>query len=458
MAAINLRDWTSNANNLQGTDGTSAQTSSLPFATGNQRTLVTTAASSHALFASDSTSLSITDDMTIECWVRVTSTPSGNTMLVNKYNSTGSKKSWLFYQTNDDNTIRFTISSDGAAETTKSVTYTITQNTWTHLAVTYDASAGSCIFYVNGSAQGSEQTGLPTSIYNSTARLDIAAYNDTSTFSSTNQQMDDIRIWNDIRTPTEIANNYNIKLNGNEANLVAYYPFDFNGGTTPGELASLSLIDDANLVAYYRLEDVADTLGNNNLTNTNAVSFVPAKFNNGGDFEDSSSQYLRKASFTGFPTGNSSFSIVFWYKPESFDATAAFTHMTGADGAHTCHLAYSLLSGGNNKLLAEFGSGTGAITSGTNFSTGTLYHIAFVYNGTTHKMYVNGVEDATTSYSSANLTAGAIAIGAFHDGSGYYFDGILDDWAIFDRVLTPAEIKTIYQGGIAIANDYSYFL
>jgi len=46
--------------------------------------------------------------------------------------------------------------------------------------------------------------------------------------------MKDVRIWNDVRTSTEIANNYEAPLNGDEDNLVAYYPFEAisSGGRT----------------------------------------------------------------------------------------------------------------------------------------------------------------------------------------------------------------------------------
>ena len=50
------------------------------------------------------------------------------------------------------------------------------------------------------------------------------------------------------------------------------------------ELYSTPLYSDANLVAYYRLENTSDSKGSRTLTNNNSVTFTSAKFNNGANF------------------------------------------------------------------------------------------------------------------------------------------------------------------------------
>lgn len=44
--------------------------------------------------------------------------------------------------------------------------------------------------------------------------------------------IDEVRLWNDVRTPAEILNLKDTCLTGSEANLEAYYNFNENGGTT----------------------------------------------------------------------------------------------------------------------------------------------------------------------------------------------------------------------------------
>ena len=53
--------------------------------------------------------------------------------------------------------------------------------------------------------------------------------------------IDEVRIWNDKRTSTEISNNYQTQLNGNEAGLVAYWMLN-NNAEDKGESTVLVVI------------------------------------------------------------------------------------------------------------------------------------------------------------------------------------------------------------------------
>jgi len=123
--------------------------------------------------------------------------------------------------------LRFGVSSNGTAE--EYLTKTITDPTvgqWYHYAVSWDASASLATFYRNGSNLGTS-TGALTACYNSTALLDIgASKNDATVQNKLNGNIDDVRIWNDIRTDSEISNNRQVELVGTEAGLAAYYQLD----------------------------------------------------------------------------------------------------------------------------------------------------------------------------------------------------------------------------------------
>src|SRR6478736_10076054 len=79
------------------------------------------------------------------------------------------------------------------------------------------------------------------------------------------------------------------------------------------ELASTSLINDANLIAYYKAENANDSKGSNTLTNNNTVAFSAAKFNNGfdgGSANTNKSMSIANAlSFSG-----GAYSITLWVK------------------------------------------------------------------------------------------------------------------------------------------------
>ena len=101
---------------------------------------------------------------------------------------------------------------------------TINSGNWTHVAVTKDGN--NIKLYVNGMLDASgtlTKTNVPS-------QFNIAFLPHYNTYFQ--GQIDEIRIWNDVRTETEIRENMTKSLVGNEANLVAYYRFNEGDGTT----------------------------------------------------------------------------------------------------------------------------------------------------------------------------------------------------------------------------------
>lgn len=123
----------------------------------------------------------------------------------------------------------FQVSNDGAAYDTFTWDITGTANTtnWYRYQITWEDSTGTAEAFVNANSLGSK-TGSVTSIYDSTANFALGADYD----SSGNAQnffdglIDDARLWNDIRTDSELASKLNKVLSGADANLIAYYEFE----------------------------------------------------------------------------------------------------------------------------------------------------------------------------------------------------------------------------------------
>lgn len=183
---------------------------------------------------SEQNGLDITEDLTLEIWVKLNSLPASNDTvgLINKYTG-GSNRSYLFRLYNNAGTqqLYFSNSSDGSSiVTSASVTWSPSTAIWHHIALVYDASTGSATFYVDGSQQGITQTGLATSIFNSSAPLDIGCLKNSSdtAFKFFNGSIAEVRIWNVARTAAEIASDYNQTLSGNENGLVSYWKLNSN--------------------------------------------------------------------------------------------------------------------------------------------------------------------------------------------------------------------------------------
>jgi len=114
-------------------------------------------------------------------------------------------------------------------------------NQWYHVALTYDATINEMRLYING-ALASNGVGTPSGTYNET-NLYIGAYNNFGNIAfQFDGQIDEVRIWNVVRTAAEIANNRNCGLTGDEPGLLAYYRF--NQGTASGNNAGLTTLLD----------------------------------------------------------------------------------------------------------------------------------------------------------------------------------------------------------------------
>lgn len=240
--ALDLNDKTSNGNNLTNINGVTEATTSLPFAQSTSGADLELSSTQY-LEANDSASLSFAGNFTIEAWVKFETLPSsGNGMaIVSKYLQPSSR-SWMFYLDNNAGTYQLTaaISSINTDLTFKFVTWAPSAGVWYHLAFVYD-TGGNGKFYVDGVQQGSTVTGYPTSVLDSTAKVLIGAFIDTT---PTVQFMldgviDDVRIWNTDRSQANISANKSIELSGSEPNLVAYWPFELGLGGAGGMMMFL---------------------------------------------------------------------------------------------------------------------------------------------------------------------------------------------------------------------------
>jgi hypothetical protein len=221
--AIFLTDVSNNGNDLTN-NGADESNSGLPFAD-SRIAADFEASNTDDMTVSDSTSLSITGDLTIECWVNFESTPSsGNYMFfVAKSDGTQAGNSYSFGLHNNGGTLRlYHEIGDGTDTVGVGVNWTPSAGTWYHVASVYDSSTPDVTFYVDGSTQGSAQSTTQTAIQDVDTGLTLGNY----TTDYLDGKLDDVRIWNDVRTSDEISNNYQKHLLGNESNLVAYYPFE----------------------------------------------------------------------------------------------------------------------------------------------------------------------------------------------------------------------------------------
>lgn len=200
----------------------------------------------------DTTSLSITGDISVEGWFKIESAPTFFFLAAKRDGTSINNGGWQWLS-NGTNFQFDVVSSLGAlGRCTGSVAVADYVGTWVHLAATWDAGLVAPILYVNGVVDTASATSaLATDIddNNNAIVLGREGEKDDGYYDG---RMSLVRIWNDVRTQAEIADNMCVYFGTAEAGMAAEWALDdVLGGS-----------------------GLNDTSGNTNtLTNNNSITF-----------------------------------------------------------------------------------------------------------------------------------------------------------------------------------------
>lgn len=212
---------------------------------------LTRSSSQYATIA-DNTSLSITGDITLEVWIKIKSQVSSGTgwFLIMKSTAGASNRSYeLTYEYFGANPILQMRIFDAGTPTnfwTGYITQTLTVDTWTHVAVSIDVSAAAASkaqWYLDGVSQGSgtgANTGTgSTSIHDNATAFRIGQSDPVTAGFYPDAQFSLVRVWNVIRTGTEISDNI-CNVLGSTTNLQAEWTLDNTYNDNSGNSNTLS--------------------------------------------------------------------------------------------------------------------------------------------------------------------------------------------------------------------------
>lgn len=112
--------------------------------------------------------------------------------------------------------------------------------------------------------------------------------------------------------------------------------------------------------------------------------------------------------------------------------------------------SYGLYLSNGKSRFAVSGNGinSGVVESTLSVNDGTRHHVVATYDGTTLKVYIDGILDSTATYVLSSIFDSnlPLRIGAKNDSiATEFFNGMLDEVVIYDRTLTPDEVNNIYQ-------------
>ncbi len=142
---------------------------------------------------------------------------------------------WMLSTNNSgaNTVLRFRLKTNGNSTTLVATTGALSENTWYHVAATYDGAM--MRLFLDGTEVGSTaKTGTLTT--NSAVGTFIGA-NPPGIENPWKGEIDEVRIWNTARTQAQIQANSSTELTGNEVGLQAYYQFNEGSGQTINDQA-----------------------------------------------------------------------------------------------------------------------------------------------------------------------------------------------------------------------------
>lgn len=245
-----------------------------------------------------------------------------------------------------------------------------------------------------------------------------------------------------------------------------------------------NILADPNCKALWKMNTngvTIDAKGTNTLTDGNTVVNDTANFREGNasaDFERANSEYLSildSALDAGFPLKsgdtNKIFSICMWIRPESFPGTGADWELFDKTewNSNKKSVQIGLLNTAGNTttyLCLGYNAGVSFETKAhtATLSLATWYHITYSYDNT-DKSYAIRVKDEfgetvgtdlthlinpfTLDANKLNVEDAILSIGCLYTTSTTrtnYYDGLIDELAVFNDVITAEEATQIAKG------------
>ena len=342
-----------------------------------------------------------------------------------------------------------------------------TNGVWQHIAITWDGTqnASGVHLYRDGVDVGRYLPGdvNGSGIKDSDAAKPLIISDSTNPFSGL---LDDMRIYNRVLSGADVATlaqGFPGDCNGpkglkgemiyNSTNTMLQY-CDGTSWVAVGKNAGSYASD---MIAHWKFDETsgtsaADSTGNGNtgtLTNSPAWQGTAGK-RGGAILLDGVNDYVTAGDINA-AEGIGSITVSTWVN-HSVAGETQHVYKSNCDGANDSWEIYSgypntdgtaaFMVGSSDGTFSNSGSGT------TDTSDGSWHMLTGVYDGAYIRIYVDGVEESSTSYPGITIynSAHNVEIGGRCNGggSGHYVNGLMDEVRIYGRALSPSEITDLY--------------
>ena len=367
--------------------------------------------------------------VSLSFWVKGTTNGSKNQRIIDSSSSNYSGMCQCLLNTSGKLQIARGNNSNVEASVTGNIN--IGDNSWHHCAVVLNGN--SVKTYIDGVSDLNTSTS-------------VALGNDSAFFIGNQEagtnglsgSIDQLRIFNTVLPQSAVTALYN------ETTTTATYDYVEYEGANP------------NSIAYYKMSDATDQLGNYNGTASNVNFNTVGKFGFAGAFNGSSSVVNLNSAI--LPTDI--FSVSLWINVTTLqDNKWIFSQYTAGVSAR---FVFNYNAGGDLQLTiggsGNFFTSTGAI------SANTWHNIVVVKNASSGwKIYVDGSNVGSWNSTANIMTSNNTALGGRIDGATTNtILGSLDQIRIYDSALSAANVTTLYEEiecpAVAVTNAFNTVL
>ncbi|MEX2311841.1 MAG: LamG-like jellyroll fold domain-containing protein, partial [Rhodospirillales bacterium] len=322
---------------------------------------------------------------------------------------------------------------------------TLSIGEWRHIAVTFDPATDELDFYIDGVADSvGTQTLTETLTMDSSAAIGNQSSTSTAAVNPFDGQIAEVRLWDAVRTQSEINSYKDSPLSAGEASngLVGYWPLDDGSGTTAAAVIGTDgTVQDGSSAhgtpPWVTVEHPTPLLLGQNMRT--AIEFE------GGDFVTTS--------LTDVPED---FTIEAWFQtgddPSDGDYKPILSKQTGGSN-FTSEFDLQINNLGQLSFFMGNGSTYGVqIEDNTELNANSWYHTSVSVNGTTGEVtiYLNGEVIGSDVFSGTRQDgANALEIGRFANGATQTYLGAIADVRVWDGVRSADEVAGSMVGFVA---------
>lgn len=382
--------------------------------------------------------INLANTFSISAWVRATSSVAGSGIITETFAGGADRVQYgLGFGLDDGTDNKLQVGFyDGSGWAIAEDSTAFTQDLWTHVEGTWDGTT--LKLYKNGTQVATNTPGRSTAA--DTEDIRIGARHDTAgTVDFFPGAIDDVRIFDYVRSPAQVAWEYN------HGDPVGWWKMDECTGTIAYDSSINS--NNGTLTPGSGTNTSAGTCSSGS-TSEMRYKGRNGKLNSALDF-DGTDDYVKVTQNSAINVGDD-FTLSLWVN--TTDANGAFRSIISKDIAGCGSAADWFIDIENGAPIFWVGTPCTAITSSKRIDDGSWHHVVArrIRSNGAMTLFVDGIQKASGSSGTGSLSNSTDLLIGSLSGTDNFFIGKIDDVRVYNYALSDIQIQLLYNNNSAV--------